>query len=200
MRALDHARIKGALTRLDGTGDTVPPDARRAALALLLRGETIEDAELLMMRRAHREGDRWSGQIALPGGHEEESDPSLEHTARRESREEVGVDPGADDGYCFGALPPSQAGARGVRLPLYCVPYVFYRASPPAPDLGPEASEAFWFPLAPAMAGDLAATHRYEREGVIHKLPAWEFEGRTVWGMTYSILKRFVDALNTPES
>ncbi|MEO1699873.1 MAG: CoA pyrophosphatase [Planctomycetota bacterium] len=193
MRSEDQTRIEAAIARLDGTGDAVPTDARRAAIAMLLRGPSLADAEVLLMRRAHRDGDRWSGQIAMPGGHEEDFDESLVHTARRESREEVGVDPGE---LVLGALPPVQARARGARLPLFCFPFVFHHADPAEPEPGPEADEAFWMPLAPALRGDLDTVHRYDHEGVIHKLPAWEFEGRVVWGMTFGILSRFVGALD----
>ena len=42
-----------------------------AAVAVVLRdGE--EGAELVMIRRAHREGDPWSGHMALPGGRQDQ--------------------------------------------------------------------------------------------------------------------------------
>ena len=46
----------------------------------------MASSEILLMRRAQREGDRWSGQIGLPGGHAEDFDEDLVATARRESR------------------------------------------------------------------------------------------------------------------
>ncbi|MEO1729081.1 MAG: tripartite tricarboxylate transporter permease, partial [Bacteroidota bacterium] len=36
MRSEDQTRIEAAIARLDGTGDAVPTDARRAAIAMLL--------------------------------------------------------------------------------------------------------------------------------------------------------------------
>ena len=196
MNEADRSRIAAALRALEGEGDTPPADARHAAVALLLRGAALDEAEVLLMRRARREGDRWSGQIGLPGGHAEPVDTDLVATARRESVEEVGVDPAAGDGAVLGALPVVQARARAQRLPLYITPFAFVRPDPPAPALGPEADEAFWLPLGPAMAGELAAEHRYRHDdGVVHRLPAWEFEGRTIWGMTHGILNRFLVAL-----
>lgn len=187
--------VDGAVHRLRGTGDDPTLGARRAAVALLLRGGSIEELEVLLMRRAERDGDRWSGQIGLPGGHAEEEDETLEGTARRESVEEVGVDPGAEGGRPFGALPHVQARARGERLELFITPFVFHHPAPAEPALGPEASEAFWLPLEPALSGALDEPLRYEHQGVVHRLPSWQFEGRTIWGMTHGILRRFGEAL-----
>ena len=198
MGPADHDRIHRALSSLEGAGDDVPASARHAAVAVLLRGEALASSEVLLMRRAQREGDRWSGQIGLPGGHAEEFDEDLVATARRESREEVGVDPGAEGATLFGALPTIQARARGARVPLYLTPIVFHRFEPEAPVLGPEADEAFWLPVAGASSGALDEPYRYEHEGLIHKLPSWNYEGRVIWGMTHGILSRFIGALHAP--
>lgn len=187
--------VKAAIRRLDGSGEVPTASARRAAVALLLRGESAGDLEVLLMRRAHRAGDRWSGQIGLPGGHAEAADESLVATARRESVEEVGVDPGAGAGRLIGELPSVQARARGERLDLFITPFVFHHPAPASPLLGPEASEAFWLPLAPAISGDFDETYRYQHGEVIHRLPSWRFEGRTIWGMTHGIVSRFGSAL-----
>lgn len=191
----DRKRIEAAIAASEGQGQKVPGDVRHAAVAILLRGGSLPEAEILLMRRAEREGDRWSGQIGLPGGHAEPTDSDLVDTARRESREEVGIDPGAEGSTLFGTLPIVQASARGKRVPLFTTPVVFHRHTPEAATLGPEADEAFWLPVALALSGRLDATHRYEQAGLIHKLPSWQFEGRTIWGMTYGILNRFLTAI-----
>ena len=56
---------------------------RRAAVAAVLRFDR-DAAELLLMRRAERDGDRWSGQVSMPGGREEAADADLVATAVRE--------------------------------------------------------------------------------------------------------------------
>lgn len=197
MNEADLARIEAAIAGLAGQSIEVPSNARRAAVAILMRGGSLDETEVLLMRRAQREGDRWSGQIGLPGGHEEDSDPDLVATARRESVEEVGVDPGEGRSLLLGQLPVVQARSRNVVLPLFIWPIVFHRADPPEPVPGPEADEAFWFPLHRAARGDLRAEFPYEHEGLVHRLPAWDFEGRTIWGMTHGILNRLLVALAT---
>ncbi len=192
----DEARLRAAAKRCQGTGAVIPEDAREAAVAVLLTGASLAQCSVLLMRRAYRETDRWSGQIGLPGGHAEEEDEDLIATARRESREEVGIDPLHGDGALhIGPLPPVQATSRAQRLPLYITPIVFYRPEVEEPTCGPEADEAFWLPITPASDGSLHEDYRYDHEGLVHKLPSWNFEGRTIWGMTYGILNRYFEAL-----
>ena len=67
------------------------PEARPAAVALVLL-EGAQGLEIILIKRAERGDDPWSGQIALPGGRYEVGDPDLEATAVRETSEETGVD------------------------------------------------------------------------------------------------------------
>ncbi len=198
IRPEDEALLRAAAKRCKGPDVVIPEDAREAAVAVLLTGASLAEYSVLLMRRAFRETDRWSGQIGLPGGHAEKEDEDLVATARRESREEVGVDPFSGEGAVhIGPLPPVQATSHTQRLPLFITPIVFYRPEVEEPVCGPEADEAFWLPLRGATDGSLFEHYRYEHEGLIRKLPSWKFEERTIWGMTYGILNRFFEALAT---
>ncbi len=191
----DQARVAAALDALHQNAEAPPTDVRRAAVAVLLRGPSLHAAEVLLMQRAMREGDRWSGQISLPGGHEEPEDTDLIATARRESVEEVGVDPGEPHATVFGAMPTVQARASGERIGLYITPVVFHRREVGPTVLGPEAAGAFWVPLASLNSSELERPYRYRHREVVHVLPSWEFQGHRIWGMTHGILSRFVSAL-----
>lgn len=72
-----------------------PAEGRRqAAVALIVRPDPDR---LLLVRRVIRASDPWSGQVALPGGRRDPADLDLLDTARRETREEVGLELGRDD-------------------------------------------------------------------------------------------------------
>lgn len=75
------------------TSDT--PEAtgsqRAAVLAPLQRHD--DGWHLLLIKRATREGDRHSGQVAFPGGRVEPEDSSLTAAALREAEEEIGLPP-----------------------------------------------------------------------------------------------------------
>src|SRR5436190_1307210 len=49
------------------------------------------EESILLIRRAERESDSWSGQWSLPGGHRDEGDVDLLHTGLRELEEECGI-------------------------------------------------------------------------------------------------------------
>ena len=54
----------------------------QAAVTILIREED-GDHQLLLIKRAIREGDPWSGHLALPGGRAEWQDIDLVETAAR---------------------------------------------------------------------------------------------------------------------
>jgi 8-oxo-dGTP pyrophosphatase MutT (NUDIX family) len=164
----------------------VAEGARRAAVAAALR-QAEDGLEVLLMRRAERAGDRWSGQISLPGGHVEPTDQDAVAAAIRETREEVGLDL-ARDAEVLGELSPIQAMARGRRVDLWITPVVFLYRGQGTLELGPEADDAFWLPVGPVRRGELDAEHRYEHEGLVYPLPSWRFGERVVWGLTHRIL------------
>ncbi|PYP12488.1 MAG: CoA pyrophosphatase [Gemmatimonadetes bacterium] len=165
------------------------PDARPAAVALvLLEGE--QGLEILLIRRAERADDPWSGQIALPGGRYDCGDRDLEATAIRETREETGVDlSGAERLGVLDDLYP-----RTPALPPVVVrPFVFAlaRRSPLVPS--DEVQRAFWLPLQrltdPAVRREVTLTV----QGVERTFPAYLVaDDALIWGLTERILTPFL--------
>jgi 8-oxo-dGTP pyrophosphatase MutT (NUDIX family) len=142
---------------------------------------------VLLVRRAEREGDPWSGHMALPGGHEHESDRDLLDTARRETLEEVGVD--LMQGELLGRLDdvnPMRS------LELLVRPFVFWTTAPPALTLSEEVAEALWVPLDALAEGSLRSTREVEVRGTRLTVPAFVVGERVVWGMTYHLLEQFL--------
>ncbi len=163
--------------------------ARRAAVAVVLAPAAAQEAalSLLLVRRAEREGDPWSGHMALPGGHAHPADLDLLHTARRETLEEVGVD--LSQAELLGRLDdvgPMRSSEIVVR------PFVFWTASVPPVTLSAEVAETLWVPLDALASGSLRSTREVEVRGTRLQVPAYVIEERVVWGMTYRLLERFL--------
>jgi 8-oxo-dGTP pyrophosphatase MutT (NUDIX family) len=152
-------------------------------------------AEVLLIRRAERLGDPWSGHMAFPGGRWDAADVDLRATAVRETREEVGIDLDAH-GALLGRLPDLEAVARAKRTGLIITPFVFALARDvPLTFDADEVAEAIWAPLAPLARGEGADTLSWEVEGHAIELPCWRVQGRVVWGLTYRMLQSLFEVL-----
>ena len=63
------------------------------------------DPEVVFIKRAAREGDRWTSHVALPGGKRDPEDEDDKATAVRETIEEIGLDLTAKEALFVGNLP-----------------------------------------------------------------------------------------------
>ena len=168
------------------------PPKRRAAVAALLR-DAANGPEVLLMRRTAHPADPWSGHVSLPGGGHEAYDDDLLATAVRETHEEVGVGlEGSATLLC--RLEPVVAVGRTRVLPMDTTPFVFLATERVAPQRSDEAAETFWLPLRPAVAGALDGVHIWHQRGTPHESPCWTYEGRTIWGLTYRMVRRLLVA------
>jgi 8-oxo-dGTP pyrophosphatase MutT (NUDIX family) len=160
---------------------------RRAAVAALLYEGP--EPRVLLMKRAERAGDPWSGHISLPGGGYDATDHDLLTTAIRETREELGIELVPEQ--LLGNLPPLGPRTSGP-TPIEVTPFVFRTHEPPRVVCGPEALAAFWLPLDVAISGALDATYTYP--GSQMQFPSWSYEGHVIWGLTRRILDDLVAA------
>jgi len=165
---------------------------RQAAVALVLAPDAPSElsASLLLVRRSEREGDPWSGHMALPGGHAHATDFDLLQTARRETLEEVGID--LSSAEVLGRLDditPMRSSELSVR------PYVFWAPARPAVTLSDEVAEVLWVPLRALALGSLKSTREVTIKGRTLSVPAYVMDERVVWGMTFHLLERFVSEL-----
>ena len=166
-----------------------------AAVAIVLRAGS-SGPEFIVIHRAHRRGDPWSGHMALPGGRQQASDRDLFATAVRETREEVGVDL-EQSGELFGHLDDLRAVGRGRPLDLIIRPFVCAVHEPVAltPDER-EVQSAFWVPLASLRRHEARGTYRHTVNGQELEHPAFVYAGHTIWGLTHRILTRFLEVLD----
>ena len=167
---------------------------RWAAVALVLRGETVDDASLLFIRRAERVGDPWSGHVAFPGGRRDATDATLEETARRESLEELSLDL-ATDARLIGVLDDLRP--RSAALPSIAVrPYVYAVTRDVALVPNVEVHSAFWVPVSELRDPAHAAEHVFERAGARLRFPAYRWGEDVVWGMTERIVTQLLSVLS----
>lgn len=170
-------------------------ETRQAAVAVVLRPSPLGPS-VLLMTRAKRDNDPWSGQVSLPGGRREIFDDSLRATAMREAHEELDIAL-AHHAQLLGPLPTLPATGRGMILPMTITPYVFVEnpGAPLLPQPSVEAANFFWLPLAPALAGELNATYEYPYATPPLQLPCWRCNGNVVWGLTYRVLGSFFEEI-----
>ena len=128
-----------------------------------------------------------SKQISFPGGKAEDQDQSLMHTAVREAKEEVNIEPDKLD--VLGKLsqiyiPPSN---------FLVQPYVsFYHLRPNFIPDQREVGEIIEFPIYQLINQKLAK-HELTKHGKELVVNGYQLNGKVMWGATAMITKEFID-------
>lgn len=188
----DLRHLAASLARLPGQAAPDDGAPARAAVALALR-PVRASLEVLMIRRAEREGDPWSGQVALPGGRWSVGDATLVDTALRETWEEVGVDL-RDAGLVLGTL--DELRPRTAVLPSIVITPVVVAFDAPAPlVLSDEVADAFWVPLDVLRAPDTTRESEVRARGATWRVPSFVLGPHVVWGLTERILRQLLSRL-----
>ena len=187
------ARIEATLsTRRVVLADT-DGDPRRAAVAVILRAGLGAALELLLIERAERQGDPWSGHVALPGGRQSLRDAGLQDTVVREALEETGIDL-ANDGAILGTL--DELRPRTPSLPpIIVTPFVAVVRPEVAVVASDEVAAAFWVPWSFFVAPDARGESIVRVLGADRNVASYVIGRRVVWGMTERILRQLVDVL-----
>ncbi len=154
-----------------------------AAVLLLVVNHPREPTVVFTQRTAHLADH--AGQISFPGGRVAPGDEGPAHTALREAREEVGIDPAGIE--ILGEMPDYHT-STGFRVR----PVVGWAEQPPdyLPDPY-EVAEVFEVPLAFLLE---TANHRYESafyKGRLRHYWAMPWHGRFIWGATAGMLVTF---------
>ncbi len=144
---------------------------------------------LLLIRRAERVGDPWSGHMALPGGRRGQEDPDLIATAVRETAEEVGLEllPAHLIGSLDDVVPRTP-----VLPPIAVRPYVFLLPDRPALTLNPEVAAASWVSLDLLLQPGTYGSVRIEIRGESREMSAYRLEYGVVWGLTERVITSFL--------
>ena len=189
----DVARLARSLRERPAREASPYKGVRYAAIALVLR-PADNGPELLMIKRAEKDGDPWSGHIACPGGRMDPEDADLAATAIRETLEETGIDI-TRDGTLLGAL--NDLSPRNPVLPPIIIrPFVGIVRRGVTFTANEEVAEAFWVPLAAlrerASWGLGTVLVQGARELAV---PTFRHGSYTVWGLTERALRDFLQRL-----
>jgi 8-oxo-dGTP pyrophosphatase MutT (NUDIX family) len=165
--------------RVAASGGSLTP----AAVLLLVVNRPGEPTVVFTQRTAHLADH--AGQISFPGGRMEEGDEGPAHTALREAREEVGIDPALVD--ILGELPDyhTSTGYRVRPVVGWMEPPLEYAPDPY------EVADVFEVPLGFLLE---TANHRYESafyKGRLRHYWAMPWQGRFIWGATAGMLVTF---------
>ena len=169
-------------------------DLKRAPKFSLTYGTVFFLISVLMIRRAEREGDPWSGHMAFPGGRSEHADPDSLATARRETLEEIGLDLEAHCD-CLGRLSDllTRPGIRGGSM---CItPYLFALESAVPFSQNVEVDEIHRIPLAFLADRGNRQRMRWRPNGVAIDLPCYFYADRRIWGLSLMMLDELVEVL-----
>lgn len=169
-------------------------DRAHAAVAIVFR-EGTGSVEVLLIERAERADDPWSGHMAFPGGRLEHSDDSSFSTARRETFEEVGIELAKAE--YLGQLDDIVGNPRSGPT-LVVAAHAFFLTEKQKIELDPrEVRDAFWFPLAEMLEESRSVEYTIAQRpeapypGILVGIP-----GRhVVWGLTYRFLENLLNVL-----
>ena len=156
--------------------------ARAAVLVPLIAGN---ETRILFTERSGAL-DAHGGEVAFPGGREDETDPDLVFTALRENEEEVGIRPAEVE--IIGELRPFIS-----KFGLHVTPLVGVISSNPDYRPNPdEIASLFEVPLDFFRQVQPIRVDSIARHGESHDVAVYDYDGYEIWGLTAMILAEFL--------
>ncbi len=161
----------------------------RSAVAVMLR-EVEGEIQVLLIKRADKKSDRWSGHMAFPGGRAEKKDMNSRATAIRETVEEIGFQ--LKNNQYVGRLSDVMTLAHGSKRPMVVSPYVFKIEGDPIFKLNHEVAKVIWVPLAFLSSKGNRESMSWTAKGINLQLPCYFYLGHRIWGLTLKMLDELV--------
>ena len=164
---------------------------KRSAVAMILQVHSGE-LHILMIKRAEREGDPWSGHMAFPGGRMDKTDAHGYAVAVRETEEEVGLALGPQD-RCIGRLSDINARPHRGFLGMAVSPFVFRLQREVVFTPNYEVAEVVWVPLEFLLDTANREQMTWQYKGVEIPMPCYLYGGRRIWGLSLMMLDELMD-------
>jgi len=180
-RLADHSPGRKLLRRL----------MKRSAVAMILQVRQGE-LHILMIKRADREGDPWSGHMAFPGGRMDKTDAHGYAVAVRETEEEVGLTLGPQD-QCIGRLSDINARPHKGAFGMAVSPFVFRLEREVTFTPNYEVAEVVWIPLEFLLDTDNREDMVWEFKGASISMPCYFYGKRRIWGLSLMMLDELMD-------
>lgn len=169
--------------------------ARQAAVLMLFHARDHDDdaAHLLLTERSPGL-KKHPGQIAFPGGAQEEFDLDPTAAALREAEEEVGLDPARV--RVLGALPPAPVPISGFMVTP--VIGIARTTGTLTPQTG-EVERVLEVRVDQLILPENRRTTVLSRPGAVFRAPAFLVEGTLIWGFTAILVDRMLNRLGWEE-
>jgi 8-oxo-dGTP pyrophosphatase MutT (NUDIX family) len=133
-----------------------------------------------------------AGEISFPGGGVEEKDPTLIHTALRETAEELGIDEHAV--IVLGQLTPLYVSASQNMIQ----PIVGWLDERPTFSPSPyEVERIIEVPVTTLLDPGIVGEYQRVKHGQILTAPCYRIDSECIWGATAMILSEFILIVNT---
>ena len=170
-----------------------PLPSKRAAVAISLRSG-VSGPEILMIQRAVREGDPWSGHMGFPGGRKDTSDVTDVACAKRETREEISFDLDTH-GELVCQLSDVNTGWRADRPEMLVAPFIFKVDSTPSFELNHEVDDTLWIPLNFLLDDANRGRHQWDWRGEVLESDAFTYDGRLIWGLSLMMIDELLEII-----
>lgn len=195
-----HVAIQEIIEQLSAHHPRRIPGRNRltqAAVAAILNDHDGE-LKILLVKRASRPGDPWSGDMAFPGGRRQLEDPNTLATAIRETQEETGLLLNETD--CIARLSDVVTRKHEHWRPMIVSPYLFQlsaqQASEKTLELNQELQSRIWVPLHVLFDEQQRKTMRWRLGPMNVKAPCLHYEGHRIWGLTLLMIDGLQKALS----
>ncbi|AOW82720.1 CoA pyrophosphatase [Vibrio mimicus] len=158
------------------------PDSLRKASVLIGVVERQQGLQVILTKRAAHLRHH-PGQISFPGGKYEESDHSLQQTAKREAREEIGIS--EEKIHIVGQLPELVTVSQFAVTPILAFVEADYQIQLDHN----EVDEVFEVPISFLLDRKKLYTGTFQLKNHRHRVFAIPYKQHFIWGMTAQIIQ-----------